>query len=188
MSQDNKWTRPCSDHSIGSPAPSRAADNSCCAGHLLRDLNWLLGGGFCRSSCWLGYHYRIGNRLRNIDGFRAGLMGTNHARPPSSSRWDCLTNSLRYFCSKACTSCRIPRDDPAGISRQPGKRRPFFLIRTLSSKAYATSSWRAAKNRSSSSSSRSSVRTHGASTRPLSTCRSSNASISSWNCIPSWFQ
>src|SRR5436190_11814612 len=56
--------------------------NSCCAGHPLRDPNWLLGGGFYRSRCWLGYHYRIGNRLRNIDGFRAGLMGTNHARPP----------------------------------------------------------------------------------------------------------
>ena len=51
-------------------------------GHPLRDPNWLLGGGFCRSRCWLGYHYRIGNRLRNIDRFRAGLMGTNHARPP----------------------------------------------------------------------------------------------------------
>src|SRR4029453_1229028 len=61
-------------------------------------------------------------------------------------------------------------------------------LRTLSSKAYATSSWRAAKNWSSSSLSASSVRTHGASTRPLSTCRSSNASISSWNCMPSWLQ
>src|SRR5262249_16880911 len=27
----------------------------------------------------LGYHDWIGNRLRNIDGFRAGLMSTNHA-------------------------------------------------------------------------------------------------------------
>jgi hypothetical protein len=51
----------------------------CCAGHPLRDPNWLLGGGFCRSRCWLGYPYWIGNRLRNIDRFRAGLMGTNHA-------------------------------------------------------------------------------------------------------------
>ena len=51
-------------------------------GNLLRDTNWLLGGGFCRSRCWLGYHNRIGNRLRNIDGFRAGLMSTNHATPP----------------------------------------------------------------------------------------------------------
>ena len=66
----------------GLPAPSRAAGNSCCAGHPLRDPNWLLGGGFCRSRCWLGYHYRIGNRLRNIDGFRAGLMNTNHAGSP----------------------------------------------------------------------------------------------------------
>src|SRR5437588_6553605 len=40
--------------------------NSCCAGHLLRDPNWLLGGGFYRSRRWLGYHYRIGNRLRNV--------------------------------------------------------------------------------------------------------------------------
>src|SRR6266487_2388083 len=46
------------------------------------DPNWLLGGGFRRSRCWLGYHNRIGNRLRNIYGFRAGLMSTNHARPP----------------------------------------------------------------------------------------------------------
>jgi hypothetical protein len=68
--------------SIGLPAPSRAAGNSCCAGHPLRDPNWLLGGGFCRSRCWLGYHDRIGNRLRNIDGFRAGLMSTNHAGSP----------------------------------------------------------------------------------------------------------
>jgi len=51
-------------------------------GHPFRDPNWLLGGGFCRSRCWLGFHNRIGNRLRNIDGFRAGLMGTNHAPPP----------------------------------------------------------------------------------------------------------
>lgn len=51
-------------------------------GNLLRDPNWLLGSGFCRSRCWLGYHNRIGNCLRNIDGFRAGLMSTNHARPP----------------------------------------------------------------------------------------------------------
>jgi hypothetical protein len=42
-------------------------------GNLLRDPNWLLGSGFCRSRCWLGYY----NRLRNIDGFRAGLMSTN---------------------------------------------------------------------------------------------------------------
>src|SRR6516162_6120942 len=54
--------------SIGLPAPSRAAGNSCCAGHPLRDPNWLLGSGFCRSRCWFGYHNRIGNRLRNIDG------------------------------------------------------------------------------------------------------------------------
>jgi hypothetical protein len=51
-------------------------------GNLLRDPNWLLGSGFCRSRCWLGYHNRIGNRLRNIDGFRAGLMSMNHERPP----------------------------------------------------------------------------------------------------------
>src|SRR6516162_3801648 len=52
-------------------------------GNLLRDPNWLLGGGFCRSRCWLGYHDRIGNRLRNVDGFRAGLMSTkNHAGSP----------------------------------------------------------------------------------------------------------
>ena len=37
-------------------------------GNLLRDPNWLFGSGFCRSTCWLGYHNRIGNRLRNIDG------------------------------------------------------------------------------------------------------------------------
>src|SRR5215472_14217835 len=98
-------------------------------------------------------------------------MSTNHAGSPRPRRRDCLTNSLRYFWSKDCTSCRIPRDDLTGISCQLGKRRPFFLIRTLSSKAYATSSWRAAKNPSSSSLSGSSVRTHGASTRPLSTRR-----------------
>ena len=46
-------------------------------GNLLRVPNWLPGSGFCRSRCWLGYHNRIGNRLRNIDGFRPGLMSTN---------------------------------------------------------------------------------------------------------------
>jgi hypothetical protein len=51
-------------------------------GNLLRDPNWLLGSGFCRSRCWFGYHNRIGNRLRNIYGFRAGLMSTNHTRLP----------------------------------------------------------------------------------------------------------
>jgi hypothetical protein len=52
-------------------------------GNLVRNSNWLLGSRFCRSRCWcwLGYHNRIGNRLRNIDGFRAGLMSSNHARP-----------------------------------------------------------------------------------------------------------
>ena len=52
------------------------------SGNLLRDPNWLLASGFCRSRRWLGYHNRIGNCLRNIDRFRAGLMNTNHARPP----------------------------------------------------------------------------------------------------------
>lgn len=66
--------------SIG--CPLRSPLQATRAGHPLRDPNWLLGGGFCRSRWWLRYHYRIGNRLRNIDGFRAGLMGTNHARPP----------------------------------------------------------------------------------------------------------
>jgi hypothetical protein len=70
------------DHPADDDSGSKMVGNSCCAGHPLRDPNWLLGGGFCRSRCWLGYHYRIGNRLRNIDRFRAGLMGTNHARPP----------------------------------------------------------------------------------------------------------
>jgi hypothetical protein len=64
------------------PSRTRAAGNSCCAGHPLRDPNWLLGSGFCRSRCWLGYYNRIGNRLRNIDRFRTGLVSTNHARPP----------------------------------------------------------------------------------------------------------
>jgi hypothetical protein len=58
------------------------AQSSAALGNLLRDPNWLLGSGFCRSRCWLGYHNRIWNRLRNIDGFRAGLMSPNHARPP----------------------------------------------------------------------------------------------------------
>jgi hypothetical protein len=51
-------------------------------GNLLRDPNWLLGSGFCWSRRWLGFHNRIGNRLRNIYGFRAGLMSTNHTRLP----------------------------------------------------------------------------------------------------------
>ena len=67
-----------SDHRAGGPA--QAARNR-----------------FCRSTCWRGYHNRIGNCLRNVDGFRAGLMSTDHARPPWSSRRDCLTSSLRYL-------------------------------------------------------------------------------------------
>jgi hypothetical protein len=62
----------------GGPTITRAQRWRC----VVRDPNWLLGGGFRRSRCWLGYHNRIGNRLRNIDWFRAGLMSTNHARPP----------------------------------------------------------------------------------------------------------
>src|SRR5262245_62369878 len=49
-------------------------------GNLLRDPNWLFGSGLCR--CWLGYHGRSGERLRNIDGFRAGLMSTNYEGSP----------------------------------------------------------------------------------------------------------
>ena len=50
--------------------------------NLVRNSNRLLGSRFCRSRwCWLGYHNRIWNRLRNIDGLRAGLMSSNHARP-----------------------------------------------------------------------------------------------------------
>jgi hypothetical protein len=60
----------------------RGSPRDAALGNLLRDPNWLLGSGFCRSRCWLGYYNRIGNRLRNIYGFRAGLMSTNHARPP----------------------------------------------------------------------------------------------------------
>jgi hypothetical protein len=73
---------PCPDHLDRIARSFPRPGNSCCAGHPLRDPNWLLGGGFCRSRCWLGYHDRIGNRLRNIDGFRAGLMSTNHAGSP----------------------------------------------------------------------------------------------------------
>jgi hypothetical protein len=164
------------------PVPRR---QSIPLGNLLGDPNWLLGSRFCRTRCWVGYYDRIGNRLRNIDGFRAGLMSTNQAGSPCSTRRDCLASSLRYFCNSDCTSSRIPRDDLTGISCQRAKKRPFFLIRTLSSKAYATSSWRAAKNPSSPSLSRLSVRTHGASRSPLSTCRSSNSSISSWKSRPS---
>jgi hypothetical protein len=89
-----KVIAPAEGPSLTSPAVSH---NFRTLGNLLRDPNWLLGSGFYRSRCWLGYHNRIGNRLRNIDGFRAGLMSTNHARPPWSSRQDCLSNSLRYF-------------------------------------------------------------------------------------------
>src|SRR6516162_11741749 len=62
--------------------PKKRADPAFPLGNLLRYPNWLLGSGFCRSRCWLGYHDWIGNRLRNIDGFRAGLMSTNHAESP----------------------------------------------------------------------------------------------------------
>ena len=49
--------------------------------NLLRSPNWLLGSWFRRSGYWLGYHNRVGDRLRNVDRFRAGLMSTNHVRP-----------------------------------------------------------------------------------------------------------
>jgi hypothetical protein len=48
-------------------------------GDLLWSPNWILGSWFCRARCSFGYHNRIGNRLRNIDGFRPRLMTTNHA-------------------------------------------------------------------------------------------------------------
>src|SRR6202048_5351510 len=74
---------------IGDPGPcgrilvrGEASRRDAALGNLLRDPNWLLGSGFCWSRCWLGYYNRIGNRLRNIDGFRAGLMSANHALPP----------------------------------------------------------------------------------------------------------
>ena len=38
-------------------------------GDLLWSPNWILGSWFCRVRCSFGYHNRIGNRLRNIDGF-----------------------------------------------------------------------------------------------------------------------
>ena len=38
-------------------------------GDLLWSPNWILGSWFCRARCSFGYHNRIGNRLRNIDGF-----------------------------------------------------------------------------------------------------------------------
>ena len=46
--------------------------------NLLRSPNWLFGSWFRRSGYWLGYHNWVGDRLRNVDGFRAGLMSTNH--------------------------------------------------------------------------------------------------------------
>jgi hypothetical protein len=70
------------DHRHGRVLRARREWPSLRLGNLLRGTNWLLGSGFCRSRCWLGYHDRIGNRLRNIDGFRAGLMSTNHAGSP----------------------------------------------------------------------------------------------------------
>src|SRR3989440_13089200 len=88
------WTglSPAGSHQLAAGAPIRSLSSAraltsgtapvIASGNFLRDPNWLLGGGFCRSRCWLGYHNRIGNCLRNIDGFRAGLMSTNHARPP----------------------------------------------------------------------------------------------------------
>ena len=39
------------------------------SGNLLWSPSWLLGSRFRRSRCWLGYHNRIGNGFRNIDGF-----------------------------------------------------------------------------------------------------------------------
>ncbi len=83
LSTDSRASVSCFGFAVGTTGPLLQATRAVpVLGHPLRDPNWLLGGGFCRSRCWLGYHYRIGNRLRNIDGFRAGLMGTNHARPP----------------------------------------------------------------------------------------------------------
>jgi hypothetical protein len=38
-------------------------------GDLLWSPNWILGSWFCRARCSFGYHNRIGNRFRNIDGF-----------------------------------------------------------------------------------------------------------------------
>src|SRR5262249_13787684 len=66
-------------------------------GNLLRGTNWLLGNGFSRMRRGLRYHDRIRNRLRDINGFLARLISTNHAGSPRPRRRVCLTNSLRYL-------------------------------------------------------------------------------------------
>jgi len=80
--------------SIGLPAPSRAAGNSCCAGYPLRDPNWLLGGGFCRSRCWLGYHYRIGNRLRNIKFLDGVKQAAQEASDRTKEQWKSILDNI----------------------------------------------------------------------------------------------
>src|SRR5215204_4753004 len=113
----------------------------------------------------------------------------DHVPPPCSCKQACLITSVRYFVSNDCISYRMPEDDLAGSSCHFEKRFPdVFFTRADSWKTYATSSWRALKNFVSSKLSDSSDRIHGALTKPASKCRSSRASISSSNCLPSSFQ
>src|SRR6266566_3134708 len=85
---------PCPDHLDRIARSVPAAGNSCCAGHPLRDPNWLLGGGFCRSRCWLGYHYRIGNRLRNIKFLDGVKQAAQEASDRTKEQWKSILDNI----------------------------------------------------------------------------------------------
>ena len=72
-------------------------------GNLLRYPSWVLGSGFRRSRCWLGYHDWIGNRQRLTAFERPSRVGpTSYATnwpatsifmPAASTSWTCTKTS-----------------------------------------------------------------------------------------------
>jgi hypothetical protein len=77
------------------PTPMRPTITAATAAKKVRepspDLNWLLGSGFCRSRCWLGYHNRIGNSSISEQGHAVGATFTSCVlgeREPSVGHFD----------------------------------------------------------------------------------------------------
>jgi len=136
-----------------------------------------------RSGLW---YRRVWDRFRDIKWLRARLMCADNAGSPAcATRWDCLSSKLLYLDNRCCISSKMLFDDRAGIScHVPNNRRRRRLTRMDSPYAYATSSWSAAKNLSSSPNWAHGSRTHGAASNPVRRCRLRSPSISSLNCSP----
>src|SRR6266568_7046942 len=51
-------------------------------------------GAFCRSRCWLGYHYRIGNRLRNIKFLDGVKQAAQEASDRTKEQWKSILDNI----------------------------------------------------------------------------------------------